>query len=495
MAVSRKREISPGKLFLIRRSFFVFELMLLGGFIYEVHRLKLPVAVDDLFSWLPLAYMRRLIGIIPLIAGMALIRLAQLETERRARRTDWSRLGFLKLNLKLLLLPVIPLLAFLGFNDIISHSPLRVRLFFIDNSYISWLVLASIIVLLFVKAPYILRGIWRATPLKDPELRGVIESLAQKEGVRFKEIMVWHTGEARVANAGVAGLLPWSRRIFLTDYLLENFTPEEIETIVAHEFGHVKYKHIWVYLAFSLSYFSAATLYYSYAEPVYRDLFGGGPIAGAISVLFFFYFYLILLFRLLSRRFEHQADIYAVEVTGKPRVYAFALLKLAELNYVPRAIKRIFELMLTHPSVERRIYIVGRYVGGDPEVAKFRRTLPEVKLIALAVPLTLGLLIASPDKTLFESESDYHYLRGLQFHREGMWDEAIREFSEAIKLNPSDKEAYLARALSYYRSGRLEEAILDLFKLREMVEDGKVRRVIEEMILEIDSERSKKAPG
>ena len=483
----RAEEVTAGRFFLIKRSFLAFELILLGGFGLTVYLLKLPLAVDDLFKFIPFPYTRRLFAILPLLAGMLLIRAAQYEVERRVRASDWRRREYLSVNAKFLLLPVLPLLAYMAMNDLIDRCPLQVRLFFIDNPYLYWLVLVLLIVALYVKAPQILQGIWRATPLRDLNLRGMLAELARRTGVAFKEIMVWHTGRARIANAGVAGLLPWSRKIFLTDCLLENFSPEEIRTVVAHEFGHIKHRHIWIYLGFSLTYFLAAILYYAYLAPIWKDLLGEGPMVDALSTLLFFYLYFVLIFRYLSRRLEYQADIYSVEVTGDPMSFKISLLKLADLNYVPKVLRRVFELTLTHPSVERRIEMVDRFLAGDPEALRLRRTLPEVKLALMATFIAFGLLL-NFNRPVFESEADLHYMRGVEFHREKMWDKALGELDRTISLDPSYKEAYLLRGMIYYDRGSPEKALRDFEKLYAMVSERRVKRGLQKLIDEVKRE-------
>ena len=452
----RTEEVTARRFFLIRRSFLAFELMLLGGFGLTVYLLKLPLAIDDLLRFIPIPYTRKLFAILPLLAGMLLIRAAQYEVERRVRTSEWRRREYLSVNAKFLILPVFPLLAYMIVNDLIDRCPLQVRLFFIDNPYLYWLVLVLLIVALYIKAPQILQGIWRATPLRDPHLREMLVDLARQTGVTFKEIMVWHTGGARIANAGVAGLLPWSR-------------------------------HMWIYMGFSLTYFLAAILYYAYLAPIWKDLLGEGPVIDALSTLIFFYLYFVLIFRYLSRRLEHQADIYSVEVTGDPISFKVSLLKLAELNYMPKVMRRIFELTLTHPSVEKRIEMVDRFLIGDPKALELRKMLPEVKLAIFITSIALGVLLNFGGPA-FESEADLHYMRGVEFHREKMWDKALKEMDKTISIDPTYKEAYLLRGMIYYEEGSPEKALEDFERLRDMVSEKKVRQNLQRLINEVKGE-------
>jgi len=55
-------------------------------------------------------------------------------------------------------------------------------------------------------------------------------------------------------TAGVMGLLPKFRYILVTDSLLDILSKEELNAVMAHEIGHIKYKHILFYILFLLGY-------------------------------------------------------------------------------------------------------------------------------------------------------------------------------------------------------------------------------------------------
>jgi STE24 endopeptidase len=53
-----------------------------------------------------------------------------------------------------------------------------------------------------------------------------------------------------MANAMVAGVVPWVRYVILTDRLMSDLTAEEIEAVFGHEIGHAKHHHMLYYLGF-----------------------------------------------------------------------------------------------------------------------------------------------------------------------------------------------------------------------------------------------------
>jgi STE24 endopeptidase len=83
------------------------------------------------------------------------------------------------------------------------------------------------------------------TPIHDEKLTSALEKMLARGGLKssgiFKEDM---SRQTKKENAFLAGLGK-TRRIVLGDNLLENMAIEEIESIIAHEVGHHKYRHIW----------------------------------------------------------------------------------------------------------------------------------------------------------------------------------------------------------------------------------------------------------
>jgi len=155
-----------------------------------------------------------------------------------------------------------------------------------------------------------------------------------------------------MANAWVFGLL--SKRIYITDHLLDNFSLDETETVLAHELGHVKKKDLWIYFVSALGYgifFGIISLGLSTVLDFEKLSAGFGGLMGLILAPLYF----VVLFGIISRKLEFRADRYVVEITSNPSAYIEALKKLATLNTMPFRWKKKDEALLSHPSVERRI--------------------------------------------------------------------------------------------------------------------------------------------
>ena len=376
------------RLYFIKRSAIVFECLLLIGYICDVYLLNLPLLISKALGWFPLINTKHLVGIVPLIAGLILIRLALYEVEQQVTSSNWKRGEYLSVYLKFLLLPLLPLFVYLSLLDLIAHSPSLAT-----HPYLPIALMAALIFLAYIYAPMLLGLMWRTVPLADVNLRNRLHRLAAQDNIKYKDIVVWQTES--VANAAVAGIAPWSRQIFLTEALLKHFSDDEIEAVVAHEFGHVRYKHILTYLMFLIAYSLSYAIYYIYIGQPLESVISTSALLPAIGLVFFIFPYFVIIFRALSRRFEHQADLYAVTLTGKSESLQLALVRLAYLNYMPRSVRRLFELFQTHPSVDRRIKFIERFEGGDPSAVRYQNYLLEVKLLLALLPALACILFFS----------------------------------------------------------------------------------------------------
>ena len=68
--------------------------------------------------------------------------------------------------------------------------------------------------------------------------------MSERAGTRVRGVYRWKLSEkSKKANAALTGLGS-TRRIILADTLLDNYTPDEIEAVLAHELGHHVHRHI-----------------------------------------------------------------------------------------------------------------------------------------------------------------------------------------------------------------------------------------------------------
>jgi len=280
---------------------------------------------------------------ITLFAGIIHVQTAAYEVDKVVRRTTWSFRQFAWAQSRIMLIAIVPSLLWMVFAIALRPS--------------TYVLYGSLVVFLLAVQtfyPLILRYIWRAGPLTDASLARTLSALCRKARVRFSGIYVWETSSARLANAMVSGIFPFCRFIYLTDHLIKRLTRDEIVAILAHEIGHIRKRHLWGYLGFTLLYAALTKGIFMLADYAHLDRYlpDFTPIVfGSVWMILYF----VVLFGLLSRRFERQADRYAVELTGNSRAFISAMRKLARVNYQPRRWTRFHGLVQTHPSFDQRI--------------------------------------------------------------------------------------------------------------------------------------------
>jgi STE24 endopeptidase len=203
---------------------------------------------------------------------------------------------------------------------------------------------------------------YRLTPLPDGELKTRLLALAGRVGVPVTGIwVVDQSRKSRTANAAVTGL-GRTRRILLFDTLLNEFTPDEVEAVVAHELAHQLHGDIRRGLLVQ----GALTLVtFWVADGALRlgarmlGLEGPAEIAGLPL------FGLVLLVVSLgalpvangwSRHVERQADRFALETIPDPGAFIGAMARLATLNLAELDPHRLEEFFFySHPAIGRRI--------------------------------------------------------------------------------------------------------------------------------------------
>jgi len=172
-------------------------------------------------------------------------------------------------------------------------------------------------------------------------------------GVKIRDIKVTGKKGYKIANAGVSGILPNYRYIFLTEYLLENFSTDEIKAVIAHEIGHIKGRHLIINAILKVGWlvFWMGVVYGLQRMGI--ELFESDAVFFAVFFLALFSYNLLIEARVALRN-EFKADEFAAKVVGKETVMS-ALEKLSELNMTPKRTGKWFNLLSLHPSVEERI--------------------------------------------------------------------------------------------------------------------------------------------
>ncbi len=242
------------------------------------------------------------------------------------------------------------------------------------ESWWLWTGLAVLIftVLLANLAPILFVPIfYKLTPLEDGDVRTRALALAERAHTRVRGIYTLNlSSKTTAANAMVMGLGN-TRRIIIGDTLLDRYTPDEIEVVVAHELGHQVHHDIpklvavealttlaGLYLINLALHLIVAhfTRYTGLADAATMPLLGA--LLGIFGLL------VLPLQNGFSRRVERQADVYALETTRNPAAFIGAMTRLANQNLAELDPSPLVEFLLhNHPSTGKRIALGHRFAA------------------------------------------------------------------------------------------------------------------------------------
>jgi STE24 endopeptidase len=244
---------------------------------------------------------------------------------------------------------------------------------------ITWIVFLGLFVLMAQLAPVVLFPIfYKFEPLENEDLRRRLVLLSEHAGTRVRGVYRWKLSEkSKKANAALTGLGN-TRRIILADTLLDNYAPEEIEAVLAHELGHHVHRHILksilVQAGTTLLGFWAANwvLHYAVDHHMFEELsdFANMPLlAITVTVLSLL---LMPALNAYSRFNERQADRYAFESIASVEPFISSMNKLAQQNLAERTPSKWIEVLFhSHPAISKRVAAAeawSRAQRADPQV-------------------------------------------------------------------------------------------------------------------------------
>ena len=234
------------------------------------------------------------------------------------------------------------------------------------DSWWLWVALVLIFfsVLMANLAPVLILPLfYKFTPLPEGELTRRLLALVQRANTRVRGVFTMHLSDkTTAANAALMGLGN-TRRIVVGDTMLDRYTTDEIEVVLAHELGHHVHRDLWKLLV-SQSLLMLAGLYvvnlaFHWAGQA-RHFYPGFADPSTLPLLFA----LMGLFGLivmpigngLSRAIEYQADEYALEATHKVEAFKGAMTRLANQNLAEVEPAPLVEFLFhSHPSIRKRL--------------------------------------------------------------------------------------------------------------------------------------------
>jgi len=299
----------------------------------------------------------------------------------------WGSWGWDWVKAELIALVISTILIWI-FYAVIRRSPRRWWFYF-------WLVSLPILLFVFFVSPWVIAPLFnKFEPLqqKNPALTAALEGMVQRTGENIPpERMFWMGAAEKTTalNAYVTGLGA-SKRIVVFDTTIAKMNTPQIVFVAGHEMGHYVLHHVFQSLAF----FALLFLLFFYlghrligwvldrwgAGWSIRGLDDWASLPALLFLLSLFLFLATPLESAFSRRLEHQADQYGLEVThgltpDSGQVAAQAFQKLGEVDLSdpdPNPVD-VF-LFYSHPSIPDRVQFSLTYDpwagGGTGEFVK-----------------------------------------------------------------------------------------------------------------------------
>ena len=328
----------------------------------------------------------------------------------------WTRWQYLLFHVRhQIALMLVPLLALMALSELINrYVPDRWSALGIDLQSLSMVICSAMV---FLIAPVVIRHLWATAPLPAGELRDRLMMMCRDYGVGIRELLLWDTFGGMV-NGAVMGAISRVRYILLTDALLEALSSEEVEAVMAHELAHVKRHHIFWLVGVGVAAMAGLALGWAVIIEIIivslgvggEDTYGGLIIHPAGQVICTGLLACVtwaVVFGWVSRRFERQADSFAVthfatkkigptiEQPGTPvtiprsaiEVMTRSLQQVADLNHLPTT-RRSWR----HGSIAWRQTYLRRLEGIPLGQLPIDRQVFAIKLAAMGTGIALVML-------------------------------------------------------------------------------------------------------
>jgi Zn-dependent protease with chaperone function len=447
-------------------------IMALAVFALTVWVLDLPshVAFLGVFEIFPSAM--DLLFLVLFAGYLTIVWFFAFEAHRVIYRSDISRGTYVYSNVAFCLPILLPWALLFGIADILRLMPFELPRRILDTTvgqtgyFLIFLVMATIF------APLLIKRIWRCRPLEEGATRRRIEAICRRADVRYADIVYWPIFGGRMVTAGVMGIVGRFRYLLVTDALLQMLTPDEVDQVIAHEVGHVKRKHLLLYLLFLVGFMLISHAAYPLS---FVTLFLVPPILSLVLTFnlnpanfiwaiyaFFLISGIVLYFRFVFgffiRNFERQADLFVYRLFPDARALIATFEKIAltsgqpadkpnwhhfsiqeRMDYLERCEEEP-GLIDRHDRKVRNsilVYIVG-FIVLSAGVFQLNQAVlgqgeRQLRLTALENYLAQKMPRTDEDARLFSMLAYIHLERKNDFA-------AITAYEKALSLNPSDPD-------------------------------------------------------
>lgn len=319
------------------------------------------------------------VSLLPWLAVQVLYWWSQTHAVRALSKHPWTRAGRVLYQLRFGVLPVLVILPFFDIGAWLAKT-LDIERFYQDPHFgllLTALSVQGFLLVVLALLPVLLVWMWQARPLADTELTGRMRALCASMGVGVASFLRWPVPGGRVYNAAVVGLMPRFRYVLFTDDLLRDLPPEELAAVLGHELGHARHGHLWMYFLFATTVTLVVSMVQDDLAAILLPLLASAPggaaglplmdswagVSRGLVALVLLALMWRLLFGVVSRACERQADLAGARLVGDARIMASALKSVARLAGQPENAPS-----WRHHSIAERVAFMEK-VHADPRLA------------------------------------------------------------------------------------------------------------------------------
>ena len=279
-------------------------------------------------------------GLVVYLVHMAVIWYWSYPSHQAIFGVSVSRTQFIKGHLSFTSVILIPWFLISTVIDLLQF--VRVPSFMAsDFAQILLVALALIGFVLF--GPWLIVRMWGCKPLPQDSVKDELERFCNDHEFRTGGLLLWSVFGTEMLTAGVVGILPGLRYILITSGLLRTLEISELKAVVAHEMGHVRKKHMLLFvllfvlfILFAYDFSDSLTLLALSNRTIFSWYVTPGDFAASLvsllsvlPVVMLMVLYFRFIFGYFLRNSERQADLYAMELMGDPQLLISSLEKIA----------------------------------------------------------------------------------------------------------------------------------------------------------------------
>ncbi len=388
----------------------------------DIWWLNMPAYLKPVSWFAVLPTLNSLLFLLLFVGYLTIMWAFSYDAHKAIYRTNISRGNYVYSNISFSVPVLIPWVLLFGITDMVQLLPFELPKRILDDPMGQILYFLVFLVVTAIFAPLLIQRFWRCRSMEAGPTRGRIESLCRRAGVHYADIVYWPIFGGHMITAAVMGLAARFRYILVTDALLNLLSPDEVDQVIAHEIGHVKRKHLLLYLLFFIGFMVISYAVY----PVSVLMFLKGPllqfltffhidpftlrnIAAAIIMFVSIVLYFRFIFGYFMRNFERQADVYVFELfaTAKPLISTFDKIVLSSGQPADKP-------NWHHFSIKQRIDYLWRCENHREWIKRQNKKVSRSIIAFIAAFILLALAAFQLNQLVFNSGSRYISVTDLE---------------------------------------------------------------------------------